>query len=96
MNSEELTWFILKCGVTFGVICLLFLFLVGALKAISYVSEQGNLSNHLKIECLGKGGIVEDKGYSMYPGDVTCIGYDDDDFRYYWHKDENGGWYKTR
>jgi hypothetical protein len=95
MNSEEIIWFILKCGAIFGVICLVFLLLVGASKAIAYVSDQSNLSNELRTECLDIGGEIEDIA-SMYPGDVTCVGYDNDSFKYYWHKNKQGDWYKSR
>jgi len=95
MNSEKVNSFMLKCGVILGTICLVFLIAVGASKAISYVSDQSGLSDELRKECLDVGGEIENK-ISMYPGDVTCIGYDKDDFKYYWHKNKLGKWYKSR
>ncbi|MFW6173155.1 MAG: hypothetical protein ACOC5T_05365 [Elusimicrobiota bacterium] len=62
-------------------------------ESLSNLSEQYNQS---KIECQKLNGTVEDIHLSLVPYYFECVGYDDEGYRFFWKKAEDGTYYKLK
>lgn len=96
MGSKYIYKSILFFGVIIGAFALLFLLSMGALRITGMIEEDLAKTNETKIECEDIGGIVERDDEFLTPFSFECVDYDEDGFKFYWHKNENGEFYKTR
>jgi hypothetical protein len=96
MNSEKIYKSILFFGAIFGALALLFLLIMGSIRLGGMIDEDINRTNQSKIECEEIGGTVERSDEFLTPFSFECVDYDEDGFKFYWHKNKDGEFYKTR